>query len=426
MSARAVICVALAACGDNLPDHASAHFPAVPRDQLDLLILVDNSVSGLEHELSFANGLPRLRAVLGQLDAMPSLHLGVATSDLGTTGSADPMPAPAIGGSASGACHGAGDDGVFRTTGLRSGATFLVEEGGVINADAPFVDTVTKLVESAGGSGCGFEQHLAGIRRALTNPANGAFLRPEANLAIAILGDEDDCSVRDPALFVAATPDLGPLDSFRCTRAGLVCNEDIVATGAKTGCHSSQDSRYVDDVATFVDFVVGLKPDRRQVMAAAIVGDPSPVAVASLVPQGGSESQPTLVHSCTWSISQTSSETADPGVRDGQFATSLGGPTLSICHADLAEQLADLGHAVKRLVGDPCLADEPVGSCTLTDEHADGTTAALPACPADGDCYALVADVRACPDTASHLRATITRVTAPPDGTFVTVRCTAP
>ena len=113
-------------------------------------------------------------------------------------------------------------------------------------------------------------------------------------------------------------------------------------------------------------------------------------------------------------------------VRDAQFVADLGGVVESICHKDQSAQLADLGHAVKRLVGDPCLADEPVGDCTVTDEHANGSAAPLPACPDAGDCYALVADARACPDTASHLRATITRTAAPPDGTYVAVRCTAP
>ena len=433
MSARAlIVCAALAGCGDNAdppipaaPVFANAYFPAVPRDALDLLFVVDNSPAFAPvYDQSFVAALPRFRAVLDQLDALPDLHVGVATSDLGVTGSLG--RAQNTGGTSPAACHDAGDDGRFRTDGLHTGAPFLVEEAGAINADVPFAQAVTRLVESTGGSGCAFGQHFAAMRRALTNPANGAFLRADANLAIVFLGGDDDCSVRDPALFVADTTELGAFDTFRCTRAGLVCNEDIAAVGAKTGCRSNPDSTYVDDVAPFVDFVRGLKPDRRNVMASAILGDPGNVAVADLTFQGGTMPQPTLVQACMWPLSPSGGSVAGPGVRDAQLVADLGGVVESICQQDQGAQLTDLGHAVKRLVGDPCLADEPVGACAVTDEHADGTTTPLPACPADGDCYTLAADMRACPDTASHLRATITRTAAPLADTYVAVRCTPP
>ena len=52
-----------------------------------------------------------------------------------------------------------------------------------------------------------------------------AFFRPEANLAIVILADEDDCSLLDPAL-LGTSAELGPLSAFRCFEHGVVCDPD--------------------------------------------------------------------------------------------------------------------------------------------------------------------------------------------------------
>ena len=346
MSARAVVLAALAGCGDNLappvppvPQLDNARFPAESNPQLDLLLLVDNSSSTYQYQLDLGIAAPALLGVLGQLDAMPSLHIGVATSDLGTSSTMG-SPAPSIGTAGNGGClSSGGDDGRFRHDGLRGGDLFLTDEGGVVNSDLALVDAIAQMVK-VGAGGCGFEQHLGGMRRALTNPANGAFLRSAANLAIVIIGDEDDCSARSPSLFDPNDPILGPLASYRCTRAGLACNEDLQSEGVKTGCHSQPESKYVEDVGTYVDFVAGLKADRRQILTAAIVGDPSRVEVASLPPPGGTgPDELTLVHSCAYTPTAAGLAVADPGVRDAQFATSFGGPVESVCFQDLTPQL---------------------------------------------------------------------------------------
>jgi hypothetical protein len=64
------------------------------------------------------------------------------------------------------------------------------------------------------------------VRAALDgNPANAGFLRPGATLGVIFLTDEDDCSVRSPTLFSPANAVLGPLESFRCTRFGVTCED---------------------------------------------------------------------------------------------------------------------------------------------------------------------------------------------------------
>ena len=113
---------------------------------------------------------------------------------------------------------------------------------------------------TVGDHGCGYEQHLASMRRALANPANGDFIRPTANLAVVIVADEDDCSMTHAALLADDNITNGPLGdpaSFRCTRFGLTCDnggvttDDMNAVGAKSGCHARTDSPYVEDVAPF-------------------------------------------------------------------------------------------------------------------------------------------------------------------------------
>jgi hypothetical protein len=407
--------VLLAACGDNLPSLPpvpvldAARFPAVANPALDLVIVVEDSPGTIDFQLDFANNVPALFDVLAQLDAVPSLHIGVATSDMGTTGSLSPTPAPGIG-EGEGACSGAGKDGVFRRVGLHAGETFLIDEPApdgtrTVNTDFTVSEELGMLVY-AGPSGCGFEQHLAAMRRALTNPANGGFLRPEANLAIVILADEDDCSVRDPAFF-GSDPSLGALQSFRCTQFGLACDQPLDTVGAKTSCRSDPSSRYIDDVQTFVDFVAGLKPDPRQILTAAMVGPPD-VSVELRAPPGGGTPIPALAHSCLWNGTE-GINVADPGVRHIQFAEAFGGPFAAICQQDQTPQLTQLGHAIKRLVGDPCLPDGAT-ACTAVDELPDGTFV---------DVGVTVApDPRACPDTGQHLRAT-TDATAG----YVHVRC---
>ena len=435
VSARAVVLVVLAGCGDNLgpqlpplppvPQLDNARFPAEPKPALDLLLLVDNSASTYAYQLALGTSFGAFLGVLDQLDELPSLHIGVATSDLGTSVTDSDVRPPSVGTAGNGGClNNGGDDGLFRTYGLHAGETFVTYESGVVNADVSLEQEIAQLVK-VGAGGCGFEQHLGGMRRALSNPANGAFLRPDGNLAIVIIGDEDDCSVRDAALFDSQDQTLGPLSSFRCTRGGLTCNEDVDTPGVKTGCHSQVDSKYVEDVSTYIDFVAGLEPDRRQIMTAAIVGDPSKVEVEMLPLNGNMGAVPTLVHSCQYVPDAIGLAVADPAVRDAQFVTSLGGPVESVCQKDLAPQLTEIGHAVKRLVGDPCLTGDTSGACTVTDEYADGQRVDLSPCPADGDCYELVADAKACPDTADHRRVTIRRLAPPPLGTFVAVRCEA-
>jgi hypothetical protein len=60
------------------------------------------------------------------------------------------------------------------------------------------------------------------------------------------------------------------LSSFRCSRFGVTCDvggatsDEMNVSGLKEGCHSNEQSAYLDPVAPIARFVRGLKANPRQ------------------------------------------------------------------------------------------------------------------------------------------------------------------
>jgi hypothetical protein len=413
---------------------------AIPNRDLDILFVVDNSPSMTEEQQSLATNFPLMMDALSTLDdGLPNLHIGVVTSDMGTSGSQSLMPGPSVG-SGPGGCSGFGDDGRLVPSPAVTGnyiEDVAIDGGGrQINYTGPLRDAFGGMA-LVGADGCGFEQHLHAMKRGLENVANNAgFLRDDANLAIVIIGDEDDCSVGDTAFFGNDTAHLGPLQSFRCFQFGVECAPDDPTTpGPKTNCAPRATSPYVDDIQPFVDYLVNLKGDPRKVLVSAVVGDPAPVEVI-LSSLGSPTPIPTLSPSCTYS-GPSGAQTADPAVRLATFLDAFPGRSqlTSICNPDLSDAVSQIGDSAKKLIGDPCvdtsnLADtseapgvQPV--CEVVDiRDSDPTPVSLPTCGStSGDCYELVADAVACPKSADHLRLRIQRTTAVFDDTWTHVRC---
>jgi len=415
---------------------------AIPNRKLDLLFVLDDSQGMLEKQLRLASSFPRMLEVLQTLEGgLPDLHIGAITSDMGTLGSSWPVPAPPIGVLGQGGCAGVGKDGALQANSLALADRFISDvaapDGTRVRNYTGELRDVFREVVRVGGVGCGFEQHLAATRRALGNPLNAGFLRDDANLAVVILADEDDCSVLHPALFGPESPELGPLQSFRCTRFGVVCDPDDTAPGAKAGCAPRASSELVEDVQPFVDALRAAKPDPRMVAVAAIVGDPEPFALELRAPPGGGAPQPGLSHSCAFQ-SSPGVEVADPAVRIAAFLDAFPGRSAlaSVCASDLGAPLAEIGGLAKQLVGDPCLgafalADvSPDPGLQPTCEAVDVRDAApiasrsLPRCaPGEPDCFEIVSDPAACPTTPEHLRVRIHRQAAVTEDTWTHVRC---
>src|ERR1041385_1183358 len=68
---------------------------AAQNPDLDLLIVVDDSPSMLDKQQAFNQVFPVFVDQLASIPGgMPNVHLGIASTDMGTKGSASAMPAP--------------------------------------------------------------------------------------------------------------------------------------------------------------------------------------------------------------------------------------------------------------------------------------------------------------------------------------------
>jgi hypothetical protein len=404
-----------------------ARLPPVVNRDLDVLLLMDNSPGMSDNQAALVRALPSWINTLSGFDGgLPNLHIGVATSDLGSSASLDGV-APGIG-MGQGACNGTGDGGALRTNAAVTGA--FVSDVGLpdhtrsVNYIGNLAD-VLSTTATTGDQGCGFEQHLRATVTAVSGlPASAGFLRPEANLAILILADEDDCSVSHNGFFNPAdVGGLGPLQSFRCTQFGLICDgpDDMTAIGARTGCRPRPDSPYIDDVAPLVDALVAVKGDRRRVMASVIAGTPTPVEIGRWTVNNVPDA-PLLAHSCTFTPASGSTAVADPAVRLSAAVDQLGAPSSfeTICAADLGPTLARIGGQMRQLLGDPCLdgvalfdASTAPGlqpSCEVTDvrDGAPDQPESIPACAVGTApttaCWTMSADAALCPNSAGNLK----------------------
>ena len=174
--------------------------------------------------------------------------------------------------------------GTCTATGLDPGATYISDSGTVRNYTGSLTD-VFACIAALGESGCGFEQPLAAISRALgadgrPPPAeNQGFLRPDAYLLVVLLSNEDDCSVPSGSpLFDTRTNTnlasvLGPPGNFRCNEFGHLCNgarpPRLAPTGSVSdtvtlaGCVPAEGDGLLTPVATFVAQLRSLKPRAR-------------------------------------------------------------------------------------------------------------------------------------------------------------------
>ncbi len=400
---------------------------------LDILLVIDDSGGGEQWQFplgtSFDRLLDPLAAAAGSLD----LHIGVTSTDLGTTALRDPAhPGPAIGQLGNGGCAGAGKDGALLVTSAPVTDPYLAD-GPRRNFTGARHDVLASMF-TIGAGGCGFEQPLAASLRAFENPANAGFRRPDANLLVLHAGDEDDCSIADPALLGPTSAALGPVQSYRCTRFGVTCDEDLTTVGEKHGCRPAPASPYVSDPSAFVDEYRRLVPDPARLVVAAIGGTPTPFAIELRTPPGGGDPIVALGHSCSWTGSSGETAVADPGVRMASFVGQFGahGSVRSVCERDFGIHLAEIARVAKQMLGVACLdttklrdSDTLAGvqpTCSAVLATAGGE-APLPACPAAGACWQLVTDEAACAETADHLRFVVRD--APADA-YVRARCEAP
>ncbi|MBL8623099.1 MAG: VWA domain-containing protein [Myxococcales bacterium] len=459
----ALLALALAACGDDgggsgpidagpdagdaaLPPDAAddlvavATVPAELNRALDLLLVIDNSGSMGEEQQSIAANLPQLINVLNTAPGgLPDVHIGVVSTNVGTGG-------VNIGGCST-ATRPQGDDGNLLTSGCPGLTAAYVEDlrspdGSRARNYSGDLATVLSCMTRLGTAGCGFEQPLESMKRALSPGRNPGFLRANALLGVLIVTDEDDCSAFDGgAMFgdpngTISSP-LGPRTSFRCFEFGVQCAGDTNprAFGTKTGCVPRPASTYMPSVQPYVDFLRGLKADPKQVVVSTIAGNVDDQRTAVVGADPDDTTRPILQPSC-----QSASGIAAPALRLRTFLDGFPerNAASTICNDNLADALDVFGHLVRAAQGDACiqatLADvDPAAPgiqvrCEVTQYTLVGGVrtdpVALPACGAGGPpCWQLAADPTLCPTAPSNQALEIVRPGPAPAGSVVEARC---
>src|SRR5262245_60153491 len=152
--------------------------PLTINRDIDILFVIDNSRSMREEQDNLRMNFPQFINVLQQIQGgLPNVHLGVVTSDTGTlnvnTGDA--------------ACNATGGDNGNLQTNACAGITgnflsdILIDPltgMRMTNYSGTLADAFA-CIAAVGDTGCGFEQHLDSMKRALnSNPVNANFLRP--------------------------------------------------------------------------------------------------------------------------------------------------------------------------------------------------------------------------------------------------------
>jgi len=287
-----------AAAGDAGSGDAGPFDAGMPigTNQLDLLLMVDNSNSMTEEQMSLVAELPRLVRVLssgdfdedgsltGPDDFTPfDLNVGVVTADMGTGGFTVPT------------CIRSdfGDDGILRTQGRTDIAgcmavypSFMSFRPGA-GADPAAFATDVACVATVGTGGCGFEQQLEATLKALSpaaattwtavgyvpplffratsghaDRANAGFVRDGSVLTIVPLTDENDCSASDADLYNPSSATYGSTDlNLRCFVHGDAA---------------------LHPIARYVDGLLQLRTTPGRLVFAPIVGIP-----VDLAPTGG-------------------------------------------------------------------------------------------------------------------------------------------
>jgi hypothetical protein len=372
---------------------------------LDVLFMIDDSSSMTAMQQKLEQQLPLFVSALeGLPTGLPNIHVAVVSSDMGAPGDST----SSIG------CTSVGDDGQFHSqpegtctnSTLQNGATFISNVGGVVNYSGNLSDTLS-CIALLGENGCGFEHQLASIARALGadgSPApasNAGFLRPNAQLAIIMLSNEDDCSAPQNTTLYSLNGygqnienPLGPIANYRCNAFGHLCVDAASSTSCLieppdqapvdaqgspfsptlnlTECESADGAGLLTSVSSLVQGIRSLKADpANQIVVGAIVAPATPYTVAWAPAVGGQNTQPgelwpQVEHSCgpaggddvnpLSAQDPTDGSFGDPAVRLTQFVKAFGdnGVVGSVCDDSYQSAVTAIVDKIgQRLAGAP-------------------------------------------------------------------------
>lgn len=463
----------VSAVAPNQSKEQQKEIPVSLNREIDILWVIDNSSSMEQEQASLARNFPEFTRVLETIEGgLPDIHMGIISSNVGTAEGDDRALDTK--------CNGQGDDGALIATGNPSGAPCTALANGdtfisdiALNQDGTMreknyegtLEDQFSCMAVLGTDGCGFEQHLESMKRALSEDKNPGFLRPDAFLAVIFIQDEDDCSASDRDVFGGSVQDsvddpLGEYSSYRCFEYGTTCEPDSERTlGPRDNCAPDEESEYMASVQGYIDFLKGVKDDPSKVLVAAITAPPTPVTVANDESKDELWVRPACVvcadggTDCPGALgSDADPDTlvaARPSIRMGAFLDGFSARSTfqSICDydpkiqdVDFSDALTKIAILLTKVVGNPCID----GNISDTDPSTDGVQAdcrvsdvrglnteeqeefPIPPCEAsDPPCFRVIPN-DSCTETETNLALDIDRGTPPqdpPDGTTVVVRC---
>ena len=434
---------------------------------LDILFVIDNSPSTLDKQTVFAQNFPRFVQALDAFPmGRPNLHIGVVdtTVDIQAPGFATGCPSP-----------DPRDNGLLQNTARLSGCappsgqfiSDIKQPDGTrkVNYTDP-LDRTLSCIAVLGADGCGIEGPLEAMKRALdgSRPENTDFVRKGAYLGVIFLADEDDASIKDPAVFSLRDNTVGGHNDFRVQPMfAYQCSTAISATAAGTysDCTPRTNS-YLQDPHAYSQFLTSVKR-AGQVVVAAIAGPPPGLQTNDSPPQMASSpnirtgsltlngvTQPlALLESCTAKINGNDA-IGRPAVRLASFIEDFGdhGRFYTVCQGDYSAALADIGRTLFNAIS-PCLegdldtTDADPGNpgtqlqCSVSDAQVDDPSGEnaeiIPICAMQDEntpaangrrpCWWVKHDAAACPAPDTGFELELERTEAPAAGTNVVVEC---
>ena len=422
-------------------------------DKLDVLLVIDNSTSTIDKQTLFAANFVKLANALDAFPTgRPDLHVGIVSTtvdlgvDMSLMGVGCPSPNLVADGrlqiSPNAPACGAPTDRFLADTKNDDGTRTTNYTGTLADAVA--------CTAQLGDDGCGFESPLEAMKRALdgSHAENAGFLRDDADLAVIILTDEDDCSVADSSLFSLPEQTVGPGD-FRCQPlASYDCDPEIQASepGTYTNC-TVKRTGYLHDPQEYVQFLATIK-DPSQTFVGLIAGDPTTTISTGVLTTPVGEQPLALEPSCSATI-EGNFAIGRPGIRLADFEQSFAPNATfeTVCQADYSGALSAFGQSTFTMMS-PCLegavatADVDPNNpglqldCNVSDRDAAGNPVGAPiprclmadAAMPDPDqplpCYAIEADPVSCPAPTSGLAFEIVR-SQPVDAVLTQASCAA-
>lgn len=420
---RAFLCLSLAACTPEIA--AYKPLDLAPARDLDILFVIDDSSDRGNYD-AMASQLDVLQSQLTSVDGqLPSLHVGVVTTDLGVSGTNDLVPVASVG-----SCIGFGRGGQLQPFGAQTTRSYLEDlrgPGGTRTRNFASGDLgreLRALTNPSVSGGCDYQQPLEAMRRALDPETNPGFIRPGAMLAVVFLTNEDDCSLATGALLDPRNAALGPPTKFRCTAQGVVCDpDDPGREGRHDNCRPREGSGYLVDVSEYATFLEQFKANPRDVVVSAVAGPRDNFLVRNV-------GSPVLQPSC-----QGVGGPAYPAVRIGALVDHFGGALVDGCtQAAAYQQLSApiVGRqrscfpSLRLADGEDCNVMD-VTSATAGEAETEVEIELAQCMPGDaGPCWYRYADPAGCPD-GDNLGIAVRRgASAAPAGSRIRARCFAP